>query len=794
MNIHGISPPFCLRVGERLAASASMATPTPDLKRREFLRLLGWAAGTTTLGQAAWLRANPDAPRQARERFAQLAGEPVMKSEVRVERGGPRLFLNGEETYPLMATSTGLVATAGKFAEAGIHLYNPIVGISSGWLGPNQYDWTVIELFYARLLEADPEAKLLPRIQLDAPAWWKTAHPEECMKYALPGPKDRYDVIHTQKLPESEGGFYFGQGQDLWNVTFASEKWRADTAEAMRALIAHFENTPLRSRIVGYHPVTGETGEWNTWGAVYLPDVSDRMLERTGPAPSVEQRLNTTAGLLRDPAKEKAVIDYFLKLHEVVADTVWYFAKVAKEAVGRRLICGTFYGYLLEQVEIQECGYLAFQKVLDCPDLDYLAVTQSYQRASGFDQYGSPTMLDGANHASGHARGVAGDGTFRTMTESIRRKGKLYLTEMDPSMYSGAHPLNVVGGSGGNGADTLEGSIRIIDRDLGQMFTRGAAGWLFDFGSVNDSPEGWYSAPPIVAAIKRFSELGKLRSRLDITPVSEAAVITDDQVFAATGHWLHDKPWPSWGMRYSDFINHWFLNTQSHAIFRLGAPVDVLHHADLTADDCRRYKLLLVLNVFRLTPAQVQSWRDRLRGSGATVLWVYAPGYITPDGLDLAPMEALTGMRFEMLPNPGLMMIKAEKPAPAMNFGVISDRGPRFIVRSPGAEVLGRWLDNGEPAFARVRHEGFTSVYVGTGPVPIAILRWLATEAKVPAWSSHSDIVYATRDITMLVATEPGKRTLTLPQPQMPVDGGETTREHTLDVAVGDVKIFRKPI
>jgi hypothetical protein len=190
----------------------------------------------------------------------------------------------------------------------------------------------------------------------------------------------------------------------------------------------------------------------------------------------------------------------------------------------------------------------------------------------------------------------------------------------------------------------------------------------------------------------------------------------------------------------------------------------------------------------------VESWRNRLRGSGVTVLWVYAPGYIAPDRLDLAPMEALTGMRYSVLPEPGLMMITANLPAPAMNFGVISDRGPRFVVRSPEAEILGRWMDNGEPAFARVKHDGFTSVYVGTGPVPIDILRWLATEAGVPLWSSRSDIVYATRDITMVVATEPGNRSLRLPQAHMPVDGGEATREHSLDLDVGDVRIFRRPV
>ncbi len=763
------------------------------IRRREFLRLLGWAAGATTLGRAQWLQANPTAPTQARSAFARLVGEPVLKSEVRVERGGPRLFVNGEETYPLLATSTSLITTAGTFAQAGIHMYNPIVGLRSGWRGRGDYDWTLIDVFLARLLEADPAARFLPRIQLDAPDWWKTAHPEECMKYAIQGPPERYDVIRHQHLPETEGGFYFGLGEDLWAVSFASEKWRADTADATRAMIGHFEASPLRSRIVGYHPVTGQTGEWNCWGAEMLPDLSAPMLAVTGPAPSTNARQTTTAGLLRDPAKEQAVIDYYLKFHEVVADTVWHFAKVVKEAVGRRLICGTFYGYLLEQVEIQEGGYLAFQKVLACPDLDYLAVTYSYQGAKGRDHYGSPTMLDGAGNACGHARGVAGDGTYRMLTESLRRSGKLYLSEMDPSTYVDNNPLHVVGGSGGPGADTVKGSLQIIARDLGQMFTRGAAGWFFDFGSVNAAPEGWYSSPPIIAEIRRFAELGKLRPHLDISPVADAAVIADDQVFAATEHWLHEKPWLNFGMKYSDFINHWFLNTQSHAIFRMGAPVDLLHHEDLTRADCARYKLLLVLNVYKLTPVQVESWRSRLRGSGVIVLWVYAPGYIAPDRLDLAPMEALTGMRYSVIPEPGRMMITANQPAPAMNFGVASDRGPRFAVRSTDAEILGRWMDNGEPAFARVKHEGFTSVYVGTGPVPIAILRWLAAEAGVPLWSSRSDIVYATRDITMLVATEPGRRSLRLPQPHMPVDGGPAAREHSLDLEVGDVRIFRRP-
>ena len=202
---------------------------------------------------------------------------------------------------------------------------------------------------------------------------------------------------------------------------------------AIQALNQRSQEAKLRSRIVGYHPVTGQTGEWNTWGAEQLPDLSAPMVARTGPAPGATDRLTTTAGLLRDPAKEQAVIDYYARLHEVVAEAVLYFAKVVKEAVNRRLICGTFYGYLLEQVEIQEGGYLEFKKVLACPDLDYLAVTCSYQGKNGFDAFGSPTMLDGGGNAYGHSRGVGGSGAFRALTESIRRSG----TQMISSRPSG---------------------------------------------------------------------------------------------------------------------------------------------------------------------------------------------------------------------------------------------------------------------------------------------------------------------------------------------------------------------
>ncbi len=92
--------------------------------------------------------------------------------------------------------------------------------------------------------------------------------------------------------------------------------------------------------------------------------------------------------------------------------------------------------------------------------------------------------------------------------ESMRRRGKLSIAELDPSTYRDAVAHQVIGGHGGLGSGTLEGSLRILRRDLGGVFANGIAGWFLDFGPLNKAPEGWYSGEPVIKEIKRFMDLG----------------------------------------------------------------------------------------------------------------------------------------------------------------------------------------------------------------------------------------------------------------------------------------------
>ena len=774
------------------------------MKRRDFLK----SAGCTTAAMilvpheiyASYLKGELTVdPERARARIAALEGETAARSAVRVERGGPRLYLNGSEINPFFALSTNLYPTIDNFKRAGLNIYHPILGMYSCWKGMGEYDWTVVDTFLGHLLELNPDAYFMPRVQINPPIWWKEQNEDELLKYGLTPPERLHNVISKGNYELSEGGFYYKSGAEVWEASYASEKWRADTSEMLRAFLQHIEESPLRSRMIGYMPTTGRTGEWNTFGPDFIPDYSEPMRRACGHVPGVHARLNTTFGLLRDPEKEADVIAFYQKYHDTIADTALLMCRTVKETTMNRVIAGVFYGYLLEQVRIQEAGYLAMRKFLESPHIDYIAGPYSYMSGNVRDKKGVRVATqDSVGNLLGNARGMAGDGGYRMLVESLRRHGKLYFSEMDPSTNLDKNPHQVFGGSGGEGSDTAEGSLRIIQRDLGQIFASGVGGWLYDFGPMNQAENGWYASDEIITEMNRFVKIGRNRTRLDISPVAEIAAVYDERVFSATEHWSVGRPWENFGIRYSDFFNHWFLNAQARAFHRIGAPMDFLYHNDLTPEDAKRYKLIFMVNVFMLDDAKAERLNSIVEDSGATVVWYYAPGFITPERLDLAQMERMTGFRFQMHREPGPMLMKItgqeKELMSGMRFGVDTHHWPRFSVTSGDAEQFGVWDDLGETAFAGREYQGFQSVYTGAAPLPAQVLRWLAKRAEARLWSSESDIVRATQDAAMLVATSSGERTLTLHKPMALAGGGESGSTHRLNLKRGEVRVFMKMV
>jgi hypothetical protein len=730
--------------------------------------------------------------KQAREALDALRNEPAAIAQVRMRNGGARLLLNGKEVYPLLGLSRQLLNTVSNYSRAGIRLIMPFLGTRSGWLGDDRYDWSIIETFLGQLLRRDPGLYFLPRLHLNTPEWWLAKHPDELIEYALPIPQERYDV---DNLRRTKGGHSFDLNKELREASFASIPWRRDTAKMLQHFIRYMDNSPLKSRILGYHFTTGRTAEWNSFGERYMPDISKPMRQACGTIPDLERRLNTTFGLLRDPQKEQKVIDYIRTYHQSIADTILYLAKEIRRQTQGRILSGVYYAYIAEQVHIQEGGYLAPLAILKSPDIDYLAAPYTYQNNNFEGDEDTPAgMVDDAGNWFGRARGVGGDGGYRIPVESVKRHGKMFINEIDPSTYISKRYRRI----GGPGSTTVEGTRKIFRRDLGQMFATGDGGWLYDFGPMNKSPQGWYSGDVVIGEMKRFATLGEKRPRLDLSSCSDILVVSDSESFCASEHWLAGKPWEHYGIGHCDFFNHWFLNTQARSLHRIGAPFDTLFPFDLTAEDFRKYKLVFMSNLFYLRREQVDTLLSMLKGSGVTVVWFYAPGFISKEKLDLKQMQRLSGFSFDMLTTPGPLRVRTHIEQEGQRFkndyGLDRHVYPRFVVTDEDAEKWGWWTDNGRAACASRQVDGWRSVYAGAAPLPAEVLRILARQAGVPLWIDRPDIVRAVRDAAMVVATSAGKRRLELPQPLAPMEGGGAQKQYSLDMDFGDVKLFVKPV
>lgn len=415
-----------------------------------------------------------------------LRSEKPALAEIRNERGGPRLFLNGEEKDPMLAWSWSLIQATPFFRQAGINMLHPVLGLNSVWLENGEYDWSQFDNFLNEVLVIHPGAYFLPRVMLDVPDWWKERHPKEMIVPAVPIGTDGKNRYHTPRL-NPEGGWHWGI--QLNEPSMASNIWRSDMEKIIRAFLNYVENSPLRSRIFGYQIASGIYGEWHHFMAELLPDLSLPMQEKVGYVPDAEARLATSYGLFRNPEKEGEVIEFYRRFHEdVCAETILHFARICKEGTGGRALCGTFYGYQLENVWMQEGGHLAPEKILNSRDIDFIASPYSYQGATSENLKISPNdVYDDCGNYLGRSRGIAGDAGYRVLLESLKRHGKLYFAEVDPSTYIQAISKpkpgvtkmdydDILSGIGGVGYDSLEGTKKILQRDLGQMFVQGNGG------------------------------------------------------------------------------------------------------------------------------------------------------------------------------------------------------------------------------------------------------------------------------------------------------------------------------
>ena len=527
-----------------------------------------------------------------------MEGEPKPVCKIVYEKGKPYFDIGGRrfETAFYNASenwncdSAALRRQTAMFRNAGMHLYGVGVRAANVWREDGSIDFADVERKIRDVLSIDPEARFQISMACDYPVkWWRRQHPDEMVGYANGTPDP-------------------AMGDTLRNVlapSFASTIWRRDAADFIARLVAHLESTPYAKRIYAYRPDFGVYHEWHYFGmARHMPDNGKAMtaafrrwLEReykgdvmalrrawnrpdvtfaTAEVPAKEERLRTSAGMLRDPVKDRPTIDYLRCHSEQVRDCLFAFNRAAKEACGGRALLGNYCGYFFEMPFPAEGWHLENEAILDSPYVDFQVSPFPYQTV---------------------ARG-GGNGQYaRRLLEATRRRGKLALMEADTRTT-----LTVSPGCHLHSKSRAE-DIALLARDFASTLCWGCGFWYYDFG------QGWYDAP-------EFNELfGKIfpirREITDCRSIAEVLVVGDYESVLLTN---------AGSSRFNDERTSGLVQALGHT----GVPFDSASVVDLASGKLKDYKVYIFCNLHWMTPEKERLLAG-LRAKGKTVVLPEGP-------------------------------------------------------------------------------------------------------------------------------------------------------------------------
>ncbi|MBN1445533.1 MAG: beta-galactosidase [Candidatus Omnitrophica bacterium] len=664
---------------------------------------------------------------------------------------------------------------AKTYPEIGVHIYTAAGWggtdwWSQCWLGPGKYDFSKIDRDFENLLKEDPEALIFPRVYLNAPEWWLKAHPEEAAV-----------ICHAD-----------GSSAPSRFPSFTSQLWLKDTGEFLRQYIRHLNSSPYGERYIGFLVGGGHAMEWvYNWGP-YFHDYSENQLNaytawlktiypdvntlreawkdpditfETVNIPSVKERRKGDFYNFYDPAKGRKIIDY-RRFHSIaVSDAVSYMSKIVNEETQGKRIATVAYGYVLNSHTVNsymDMGHFNLARVLECPYVDAMVSPHIYtgRLPGGFAM--SPVPVD-----------------------SVLMHGKVFFDEDDIRTHLAAKtPLNDSEGR----AQNLFESINVFKRDFAYTISKGMRFWYMDWGN------GWYHDDAIMDAIGQIQELATESLEKKREKTSEIALIVSEQ----STDYLSTEPGllqPLFKQVFNEFT-------------RIGTPLDAYLISDL--DKIPDYKMYVFLNAFYLTEKDRKAIKETVLGKNHTVLWMYAPGYVTNKGLSPEAVTDITGIKVEMhdaagefaatLSGKDHAITRELDPQLSWKSGE-GPFGPLFYCSDAGASTLAvlsggvRGDCMGKPALAVKEMDGWRSIWCGMPNMPSALLRQIAKEAGVHIYSDYNDVVYANNFLLSVAVKDAGEREIRLPAPAKVVDAftGEVISEKT-DSFKRNFRQFEAPV
>ena len=666
--------------------------------------------------------------------------EGPLVSGVKQVNGSPEFFVNGRPFTAIWGVAQ--TKRPDGLTRAGAFPFNVLTvwNWPGKWIAP---DGSVLTAQFdqraERILSENPDAYLMWDLTVSPCAKWRHAHPDEIVVDDQGGRKS-YDTVPEHSM--------------------ASKSAAEDMSRSVEKAIAYLESSPYANRILGYRISGGETPEWLAfrpergrvydfspiakgkfakWAKVRYPE----LVEAVVPSLADRRALDDGALLWSDPKRHLSTIAFHEFYSDAVADMIIETSRRAKAALGGRKLVGTYCGYTM-YLNVNGCDHMrahfALKKVLDAKAVDFIMSPQTYTH--GVRRLGG-TLADMK--------------PFRSLEEN----GVVPVIENDLRTHN-ARP-----GMGYQQTLTPYQSVMAIRRDFSVELCRRhpvyalnmCSGLDLDFPELEEDGRIYRTLVDHLAACglpRRMAEVALVVGEKTILgmPMLNRYAPSDavEQEYQTNGLARVKRG----GIR--PILTGEVFGDMPLRFARAGAPVDYLLAEDL-ADHPGDYKLYVFAVAYVSDDRLVQA-AEKLRARGASVLWLYAPGYTKGTVSSLASMRELTGIDFAQNAEP---LAAEAKMADGRMMGRAKELvKPTFVPQNPD-EVLGTYA-NGRPAVASVRTGRSVSYFCGTWKLDDRFLRELYRRAGVHVYTAATDPIEANEKLFTLHARFAGVKDVKLPR------------------------------
>lgn len=723
-------------------------------------------------------------------------------AKIDTRNGTPALEINGE-TFSLMAMTTRIKDEEylRDLRKAGVRIF--FVFANTDWLRPGKSleesqdwrEWGGFASFQSeaeRLLRVVPDAYIIVRIGMHPPVSWMESHPDDLLRYS--DGKTMPCVINSEVHYDRVPGCY----------SLCSEAWRKDGGEALMHFYDQVEHSPIADRVIGYFLGAGGTSEWyyvnqiteagmnkyadvspafrREYGRILrerygteeklraawkkddatfenpgIPDLHEReyvdidkliihslvtfeCADRIDYGIHYNNQEPTRKGVFLNVNGYRHVYDFFNAWHEGTANTMIHFARLLKQRNPDTLV-GSFYGSLGCTDYYGSSTATGTRKILDSGVVDFLAAPGVYNN-----------------------RWPGGYVAQREVQDSFTLRKMLFLSEEDSRTH-----LDCDFYRDANNFFTIQDTLNTLKRDFARNLCENTFAWWFD----QHQNGGRYKHEDIYKMMAVQQRVALEAAKRGKPKANEIAIIYDEESIHLV----------------SKGVNRTMLDFyRTSDLGRIGAPVDYYFHDDLTNENMPDYKLYLMLNTFCLTDAEREAIRKKAAKNHATVVWLYAPGFVNFDRetpMDTANISELTGMQVHCINETHSVKFRITDPKhPALRYAVPDrfygwiDRevcstiwvgsvldvpflNPCFTIEEgEGVTVLGRYCIDGKPALAMKDTGDFLSIYCTAQILRAELLTSLAEYAGCHIYGYEDDCIYANENFVNIHAENTGRHVL----------------------------------